>query len=152
MEGEGVRLCFLKGYINVHWSKWKEEEEIVSMKQKDGFKEGRKWYYRKGLMEYLFDMSAVKSSAIHSALCLFYIKVLNCFLKWWVLWYACTNVCWNDYISQERPFFPFISPFSVCPVYVRRGQDAALCGSGKYREGVEWNKSMGWYLALCYGY
>ena len=47
----------------------------------NGFKEGKRWYYRKGLMEYLFYMSAVKSSVIHSALCLFYIKVLNCFLK-----------------------------------------------------------------------
>ena len=26
--GVGGRLCFLKGHINVHWSKWKEEEKI----------------------------------------------------------------------------------------------------------------------------
>ena len=28
----GVRLCFLKGHINVHWSKWKEEEKIDGRK------------------------------------------------------------------------------------------------------------------------
>ena len=84
MKGEGwggIQLCFLKGYINVHWSKWKKEEDIGGIKLKDGFKELRRWYYRKGLMEYLFDMSAVKSSVIHSAKCLFYLKVVNCFLK-----------------------------------------------------------------------